>query len=532
MSSSLFSDVAAFLAGRIYGADERQQLMNSLAADSSDLAQAWMLALRPAPPIEELLRFGSSRAEVRCVVARAAKEALKGALLALDTHAVESFAEVHGLLARGLDTPRESVGVAISMGWLAWCRGEDSTESLAHVGPIARSADLPELVIEAKALEALHQLALGDVASATKAARLASRMARTEGIPDAEVLANIVLARVRRFQNKPHLALLILARLAPHAPPRWRPWMEWEAVLAGALSVRAGDTESAANALVRLADAARAGDQKRAAEFAEVLTRRTAAMQPLADDASDARSLLFAEARAEGNADAWKRGTELECPPGIAGLVFAGAGPAANDSACAHVLVVPGSEARRLPAIAAPLAAAWAGANMAPAEGPTRPRSDEGLSVLALAGAPVETSTYFQQVYGFAFDNAIHASTLSMHLQRMRERLGAAGDVERLEGAIALKPHEPLLLRDPRCEEPLAQRVLRIIATTGRRGAGDLAKELGMPLRTIQRALKELHAGEDVVLVKKGRSVGYQVEDTTFSEPTRSRKFEGGLIIV
>ncbi|MEZ4338973.1 MAG: hypothetical protein R3B82_20340 [Sandaracinaceae bacterium] len=58
------------------------------------------------------------------------------------------------------------------------------------------------------------------------------------GIPECEVLASVALARVRRFQNRPHLALRVPDRRASaHAAPAWHPWIEWEAVAAGLLTV-------------------------------------------------------------------------------------------------------------------------------------------------------------------------------------------------------------------------------------------------------------------------------------------------------
>ncbi len=136
---------------------------------------------------------------------------------------------------------------------------------------------------------------------------------------------------------------------------------------------------------------------------------------------------------------------------------------------------------------------------------------------------------YFAEVYGYPFDTATHGAVLTMHGHRMRERVGDSAEVLRENGELWLVASRAIVLRDPRCEEPMPQRVLRVLATGGPVGSKELARTLGVPVRTIQKTLKELHADDDLVLVKDGRLVLYVVEDTTFSEPTRSRRFGGDL---
>ena len=92
-------------------------------------------------------------------------------------------------------------------------------------------------------------------------ARRASLMARTEGIPDAELLANLTLARARRYNRQTHLALRILESLEEVAAPQWRPWLDWERSMAGgALTTTAAGPLAA---LPGLLAAAQAGDRAR-----------------------------------------------------------------------------------------------------------------------------------------------------------------------------------------------------------------------------------------------------------------------------
>ncbi len=51
----------------------------------------------------------------------------------------------------------------------------------------------------------------------------------------------------------------------------------------------------------------------------------------------------------------------------------------------------------------------------------------------------------------------------------------------------------------------------------------EIAAALGVTVRSVQRALKELTAEEVGVKPGEGRGSGYRLEDTTFMEPTHAR---------
>ena len=122
--------------------------------------------------------------------------------------------------------------------WQSLAHGEAEAlePRMAELFAVASASRDPRVVVEVTALRALVLASLAKTGDALTFARRASLMARTEADPEAELLANIVLARLRRHVGKPHLAVRILdalARLVPHAP---RAWLEWERLLAGGTS--------------------------------------------------------------------------------------------------------------------------------------------------------------------------------------------------------------------------------------------------------------------------------------------------------
>jgi hypothetical protein len=94
-----------------------------------------------------------------------------------------------------------------------------------------------DVVVDAASLRALS---MSDDATAIleslDQARRASRMARTEALPESEYLANIVLARMRRLAGFPYLAAHILTAVRRYASAPWHPWIAWELLLAGGLA--------------------------------------------------------------------------------------------------------------------------------------------------------------------------------------------------------------------------------------------------------------------------------------------------------
>ncbi|MFK7991162.1 MAG: hypothetical protein AB8I08_34405 [Sandaracinaceae bacterium] len=427
-------------------------------------------------------------------------------------------------LAHAFPSPKSVVGAALSRAWLAWLTGDGGFDDHAFesASKAARRACLATIVVELQVVRALHALSAGELERATGLARRASRMAQTERLPDAEVLSALCLSRVRRLQGRAPFALRILSGVSPHAPPVWRPWIEWEALASGGSDMLArGIGEPLGNAV----RAARLGDDTLTHAEMERLHAVTEGLAPLRRDADAAAALLLS--RNAPRMTPWRSGVTPDLPQGLSGLAFLRSCESDADptSVCSHVMVFPDGKAYRVPAVSVSLESRRHGASTTSATPPTQPRTDTGLSVLGLAGGSLELEDYFQRVYGYAYDTPHHATLFSMHIHRMRARVEGLATLERDAVRLTLRASTPFLLRDPRSEEPLPQRVLRQLASGGAQSARDLARVLKVPLRTLQRVLKELVVEEGLAREQQGRVVVYQVEDTTFSEPTRSRRF-------
>ncbi|MEM7608959.1 MAG: hypothetical protein AAF411_26725, partial [Myxococcota bacterium] len=408
--------------------------------------------------------------------------------------------------------------------WEGWCSATPDSGRAGELGKEARVGGHGLIAVEAQVLRGLHELAEGNVDGGVTSIRRACRMARVEGAPDLEVLSGIALARARRFQGRPQLALRILRTLSPHAPPSWRRWICWEAVLGGARFPGGRDDRSILGALLRTVDRSETG----AGVAAE--PRELNAFAAFALEARQAAALLAVRATTDApkSVAAWLDGQDVELPLQLHGLAFAGRTNEADES-CAMLLVRPGKAARRVLARAIPLAQVEYGVDETPASSPTRPRTDAGLAMLAAADGAMTVPDYFEAAYEYTFERALHGSMLNMHVKRMRERLGEAAQLIRESDTLELRPAHTFLLRDPAWEPSIEDRLLSALAQRQGQSASDLAKRLRTPLRTVQRLLSELQVEAGVSQTKEGRSITYAVEDTTFSEPTRSRHFDSVL---
>ena len=104
----------------------------------------------------------------------------------------------------------------------------------------------------------------------------------------------------------------------------------------------------------------------------------------------------------------------------------------------------------------------------------------------------------------------------------MRRAIGDAGTVlDSDDDRFRLLLTRSLLVPDPRSGRSLEDRVLRLLSRGGGESAKEAAQQLGVSLRTAQLALKALVEDGALSTRRVGRSTEYQVEDTTFSEPTR-----------
>lgn len=410
-------------------------------------------------------------------------------------------------------------------------------------------------VIESTVLRALLALSAGLTEDAVDMARRASRMAQSESLPQLEYLANVTLARVRRYSGRPHLALHILAALLRVAPPAWSGWIGWEMLLGGGEGVRKDDPTSvlynapamiAQRNLAALIAAARGGDRSVFVQAAIALEQSSAVWPDLK---REVQSLLAAldpmrDAIPEA-ALGWSRGETATIPCGLHGVGIPQGSGTETEGATAFVVARPGATGRRFlrPGLAfVPKGRLLARDSAKAVAGGVR--TETGIAALALAGeAGTSREVFFRSVYGFPFVAHRHQAVLDVLCHRMRNLLGDAGEVRRDSGdgsaaaaaaraaagtsgttpsgpSLALILKEPIVVPDMRCALPTADRVLRALATLGTTSASTAADSLRMPLRTVQAVLQQLVAEGACSIERDGRRVAYKIEDTTFTEIT------------
>jgi hypothetical protein len=489
------------------------------------------------------------------------REAERRALLGFDRADLDAWIELHARLVAGGDDEVATIELATARLWLAFASvGVPPTPAQAHeLHHRAAAARAAPLVIETTVLRALCTAAAGDLDEGAQIARRACRMAQAEGLPQEEYLANLVLARMRRYTGRPHLALHIAGALTRVAPPQWQPWLAWEVLLAGGDSGGSGGLDDAAVVATGLADspavsatralaaavhAARAGDRR---TFEDQIATVMSALPGFPSLRYEAEALAQAidsqrDVGASGDIGAWRRGQVTQMPAGLHGI-GAPQDLGAGESAVAFVMASPGLPGCRV---------LRPGLGLAPrARTLDRDRADDGesqtgggdtggsrifsaIATLALAGpGGLPRADFFHSVYGFRFVAERHQGVLDVLVHRLRDALGNSADIERGErpgdGAdagpfVALSLHEPIVVADGRCALPVADRVLRALATLGTASAAEAAHSLRMPLRAVQNALSQLVSEGACNLERHGRKIFYRVHDTTFTQVTGGSK--------
>ena len=316
-------------------------------------------------------------------------------------------------------------------------------------------------------------------------------MARTESIPQAEYLAGLALARMRRLAGHPHLAGRILHSLRAHVPDHWVPWLEWEQALAGETDVRT----TAATAIIGARAAAMASDRDGTSGAIAVARDALAGFRAIQEDADVLDLLLAPERQSLSPADE----RPFVAFAGDAYVLCRVAGPGARVRAVA----LPFVEAERVES------------------GGTRGRRVATLAaVLGLAGEELSEGACFQRVYGFTFVPEIHRGSFDVLLHRARAALEGLAAFERRDTRVRMVVTRPFVIADPRMVEPAEARILRAVAA-GQSTARSIAESTGLSLRQTQLLLKSLAEEGECAADKRGRVLHYQVEDTTFSEPTQ-----------
>ncbi len=512
-------------------------VLRGIESRTDPLALAWADALRGelyfvAPRHGRVMApahfgaFVSESLEVRHAALHGLSSAARACLLSFDGIGLKESARLASRLCDGLDDEGQ-----LTVQWLCALAGLHSKapsdhEGLDDVGRRASRAGLAALVVDVQSTRALLAAQLGDVAEALALGRRASMMARSEGLPRAEMFAYLALARARRLAHQPHLALRILQALAPLLGEPWRLWGSWERIFAGVTADPnlQWDTSasSPAGAAVRevltLITAAGAGDRARVERARHALLDDERLLRMVQREGLELASALLPEGESPSPALAdFCAGRTVLTPPSLNGLRMRDDGE--EGSAQAYVVLEPGGVGRRILHLGAGLVDD-SGLQRVPQSHRTKGRVETLLSVLALAGIEgLEEAECFREVYGFAFVPELHRSVFDVLQHRARSAL-EAGSVDRALGSIKLSVTRRTLIPDPRVCQRVTDRVLRILADRGTASAKDAAQSLGISLRAAQGALAELSTAGACEPRRDGRHVAYVLEDTVFSEPT------------
>lgn len=439
--------------------------------------------------------------DTRQIAALAMMSLTRAHVIAFDLSALEKTLR----LARSLEDPSSH---ACGHAWIAWMQGDASAASrhAEEFGEIARHNAWAAETIEATTLRALAATLDGPGEEGTRLARRASRMARTESLPQTEYLANIALSRVRRMEGKAHLSMRILSALMRVAPRPWHGWMRWELVLAGHLDE---DADTPSGLLSRGLSALEAGNRDAFNAALKAVEERVQGAAAIVRELAAYRALLDLSRQADSVAD-FRGGRQVAVPLGLGAACLVGAH-------ASHVVAQPGVAARRVAARGLPLLDSFHRLASAPGR---QARTESAIAQLLLCGPEGESEeSLFSALYAFAYVPSRHRGVRDVLYHRVRERCGDHATLVRLDGTVHLEVHTMLVVPDPRCslrpEHALLQTLAQGVATPA-----EASKALGLPLRTVQDALKRLAKDGACQMRKKGRKVEYEIEDTTFLEPT------------
>jgi hypothetical protein len=544
------------------------QIVPHLAQSRAPEPQAWRLALGAIrwsfdpgaglePSIEAAARAAEASAPAAAIVARVCAVMERVAFCTFDRPRLSAWIGLHGTAAArgaGNRDSRDSEDITLSAARLLERLLAGKTAGLDELAKAlfdtASRQSAGAEVIESTVIRALLALSAGALGDAIDLGRRASRMAQSEALSQPEYLANITLARVRRYSGRPHLALHILAALRRVAPRSWSGWIGWETLLAGGKASTAaapdqpdGVEPPSANAercLRDFLDAARAGVRPAFVTATDNLESAAGIWPHLAGEV--AALLAALDPTRETIPDsmaAWCRGDNATIPYGLHGVGIPQDAEPQTETTTAYVLAQPGERGRRFLFPGLPLAPR---AQMLARDSVSSgARTETGIAALALAGeGGTSRDGFFRSVYGFPFVAYRHRAVLDVLCHRMRGLLGESGEIRREGGdagaangpaveappspsagpSLALVLNQAIIVPDMRCVLPTADRVLRALAIMGATSASAAAESLRMPLRTVQAVLQQLVAEGACTIERDGRRVAYRIEDTTFTEVT------------
>lgn len=486
-----------------------EHLNSTLPSEWSDALCEAALLLGHTPAVSPG-EHGETQSSIRASFFAATFRARR-ALVALDRSARLAVAALEAL---DLKQEHQRVELMLLQIWRDVVLGESLEQAqFDTLRERAHTHGLSAAVVETTALRALWELREGHP-DAVQNARVASRMARTEELPQPASLANVVLARARRLAGGPYLATRILMALRRFSTPPWRRWIDWELALSAGLSRPTADRMSEeARTFGKVLDACRAGDEPAVVDGCNLLrqheselvrndvARFQAVALPEQHDGFDDTIIQFIEGRA------------TTVPYGLSGLAL-------TDASGSGALAIVSSDGMRRLNVSAPLLAG-AGAVVLTTEQSGHLRSLTAIAILLLARAGLEESELFRRTYGFSYERELHRNAFNVMIHRARTVLGEHATLVRQDERVRIECERTLVVPDPRCALGLRDRLLRIVATTPNATAKQISRDAGLPLRTVQAELKELVHDGVCATARQGRVVEYIVQDTTFHEPTQ-----------
>ncbi|MFK8000612.1 MAG: hypothetical protein AB8H86_13510 [Polyangiales bacterium] len=483
---------------------EAAQRGNLAALTEGDLSPAWAAVADALRCLASRDAVERPRAEDLCAGlegvggARALELLGVRALLALDRVALEST--IHALLGFGV---HGAAAYNHLSGWLAFLRGQgEIAQKLGEqLESDSRARGKSTGVVEGAVLNAAGILLGGDPSAALKQVRRAARMAQSERLWTSNFLAGILLSRARRMNGQTYLAARVAVACLAVTGSEWAPLLEWELFFAG------GDTSHAHRELpiVRVR-----------AELAEWLLgdgqvpRRTALGS--VPHEGDIAAALFAAGASEETSEAatskWIYGNAQDVPGIISGI-----SAHASQHGPVRIIVRSNAKARRM------LHTVPKGVTPLPPSGVEATRVEALVAVLAFADGPLSRRTLFERTYGFKYRPEIHEDAFKVLRSQAKSFIAGWATLGSVDGYV-LHVHKDIAVLDPGSKQPTGNAILGRLGQMGQSNAKSLAETLGIPLRTVQAALKELVNDGACEVQRIGRRVEYVVEDTTFQEIT------------
>lgn len=371
----------------------------------------------------------------------------------------------------------------------------------------ARRSNDPILAVDAITLEAASAMVDARYDDALLKARQAARMAQTEHLWLPHYFASLFLSRLRRLTGTCHAAVRIADAALAAMPSMWHGWFQWERLCA---SAPASPTTSAigsplamgASMMVHWLDASTSWTQP---AFPPQLLASTIHRRDI-----EAAAALFGNPVKEPAIDIWLHGRAHSMPPHMLGFASRG------ESSGALVVAAPKVKARRIAEAALPPSV--------PAIGPSPKQATRVgmlLSALALAGEDgLARDVLFEQTYGFRYNAEAHDAAFRVLRHHASRHAEGHAQLSQEGKQHFMTVHTPFAVEDPRTVRPFKDMMLQMLARQGGQSARSVASDLGVPLRTVQAALKEMVGDGMCSSERSGNKVTYEVEDTTFAPLT------------